>query len=622
MSAASDIYGVGLILYEMLAGRPAFDGDDFKKVARKHALERPLNPRIVNRQAKLSSELDRAVMKALEKTVKRRHESGMAFFEVLRATKEGQETWAVSAVDSSENPDDVLETQAMSSLDGSMSAEAPEEPIQTSSAESEEDIGLASTQDNLPENASQRGQTQPLSSSLTRAVLDGLSAKDSEKVESAGSDKAESDADNAVVPDESAGDVLAESVESERSETEDENGGADSLEDDEDWYADSPEQYASKTAHYDPYELEGVSRDSNLLPKIFVGVSFIAVILFLFVSNGDEPAVELDTAVDKATAATKDITANTKPTERGVKTTLPAKKPDASTPLATSATAGAEKEVDAGTEVSADGVGDVNVENNQAAEETAAEKAAAEKAAAELAAAEKAAAEKAAAEKAAAEKAAADKAAAEKAAEKAAAEKAAAAKKAAAQKKEAAKRRQERVKKAAVKSVASPTTTRKITKERRSRDTSADEATARTVEKQRREREEARKKRDERAARVKRAASALSEGSRLLKQGDHSAAKSKFNEAIKSKGLSGRALATAHAGLGGVEYELGNFSGSVREYKRSVAKVRNNAERWYLLARSYYRLGNKKDAKSSVQEALKIKPNHSKAQKLLKRVQK
>ena len=94
MSAASDIYGVGLILYEMLAGRPAFDGDDFKKVARKHALERPLNPRIVNRQAKLSSELDRAVMKALEKTVKRRHESGMAFFEVLRATKEGQETWA------------------------------------------------------------------------------------------------------------------------------------------------------------------------------------------------------------------------------------------------------------------------------------------------------------------------------------------------------------------------------------------------------------------------------------------------------------------------------------------------------------------------------------------------
>ena len=143
----------------------------------------------------------------------------------------------------------------------------------------------------------------PLSSSLTRAVLDGLSAKDSEKVESEGSDKAESDADNAVVPDESAGDVLAESVESERIETEDENGGADSLEDDEDWYADSPEQYASKTAHYDPYELEGVSRDSNLLPKIFVGVSFIAVILFLFVSNGDEPTVELDTAVDRATAA-------------------------------------------------------------------------------------------------------------------------------------------------------------------------------------------------------------------------------------------------------------------------------------------------------------------------------
>ena len=59
LNSQTDVYSVGLLLYEMPAGRPAFQGEDFKKVARKHALERPLNPRIVNRAAKLSSELDR-----------------------------------------------------------------------------------------------------------------------------------------------------------------------------------------------------------------------------------------------------------------------------------------------------------------------------------------------------------------------------------------------------------------------------------------------------------------------------------------------------------------------------------------------------------------------------------
>ena len=106
----------------------------------------------------------------------------------------------------------------------------------------------------------------------------------------------------------------------------------------------------------------------------------------------------------------------------------------------------------------------------------------------------------------------------------------------------------------------------------------------------------------------------------MLKQGDHAKAKTEFKKAIGAKGLSGSALATAHAGLGSVEYELGNFSGSVREYKRSLARVSGNAERWYLLSRSYFRLGNKKDAKSAAEKALKIKPNHAAAKRILKRV--
>ena len=34
LNSQTDVYSVGLLLYEMLAGRPAFQGEDFKKVAR------------------------------------------------------------------------------------------------------------------------------------------------------------------------------------------------------------------------------------------------------------------------------------------------------------------------------------------------------------------------------------------------------------------------------------------------------------------------------------------------------------------------------------------------------------------------------------------------------------
>ena len=117
----SDVYSAGLLSYELLAGRAAFLGDDFKKVARKHALERPLNPRIVNRSAKLSSELDRAVMKALEKTIKRRHGSATEFFQTIKGSSEGKDVWSeseeeqpVAAVNAAVD-EPVLETMAMGS---------------------------------------------------------------------------------------------------------------------------------------------------------------------------------------------------------------------------------------------------------------------------------------------------------------------------------------------------------------------------------------------------------------------------------------------------------------------------------------------------------------------------
>src|SRR6266480_5154564 len=65
VSARSDIYSVGIILYEMLAGRVPFDGDSAVTIALKQVNERPAPPSAYN--TAVSPELEEAVMRALEK---------------------------------------------------------------------------------------------------------------------------------------------------------------------------------------------------------------------------------------------------------------------------------------------------------------------------------------------------------------------------------------------------------------------------------------------------------------------------------------------------------------------------------------------------------------------------
>ncbi|MEE2757800.1 MAG: tetratricopeptide repeat protein [Myxococcota bacterium] len=72
LTQQTDLYALGLVLYEMLTGRTAFGGGDFRKTARQHAITRPLSPRIVRRQAQIPRSLDAVVMKLLEKTPTRR----------------------------------------------------------------------------------------------------------------------------------------------------------------------------------------------------------------------------------------------------------------------------------------------------------------------------------------------------------------------------------------------------------------------------------------------------------------------------------------------------------------------------------------------------------------------
>jgi len=69
----SDIYSLGVILYEMVAGRVPFEGDTPFTVGMKHKGETPQNPRELNSQ--ISDELNRLILRCLEKEKETRYQS-------------------------------------------------------------------------------------------------------------------------------------------------------------------------------------------------------------------------------------------------------------------------------------------------------------------------------------------------------------------------------------------------------------------------------------------------------------------------------------------------------------------------------------------------------------------
>ena len=79
--ARSDVYGLGATLYEILAGRPPFDGDTLITVVMQVVGEDPVPPRRV--LASIPRELETVVMKCLEKEPSRRYASARELAEDL-----------------------------------------------------------------------------------------------------------------------------------------------------------------------------------------------------------------------------------------------------------------------------------------------------------------------------------------------------------------------------------------------------------------------------------------------------------------------------------------------------------------------------------------------------------
>jgi eukaryotic-like serine/threonine-protein kinase len=177
VTAVSDLYSIGVMLYEALTGRVPFEGDSAVAVAMKQVSQAPQRPSSINPQ--ISPALDAAVMRALEKEPGQRFQSADAFIAALDAALK--------------DPGAGAGTAAFAALPPIVAT--PEEPV----AEGEEDssrliwllvaaailigllVGLALTRDTTTKVPSVTGES--LNLAFARLQQDGFDVGEVKRVE-------------------------------------------------------------------------------------------------------------------------------------------------------------------------------------------------------------------------------------------------------------------------------------------------------------------------------------------------------------------------------------------------------------------------------------------------------
>src|ERR671937_530809 len=87
VTASSDLYSVGIVLYEMLTGKVPFNGDSAIEIAMKHLNELPRPPSHL--RSEISPELDHVVLRALAKAPEDRSQTAEDFAEDLHRVEAG-----------------------------------------------------------------------------------------------------------------------------------------------------------------------------------------------------------------------------------------------------------------------------------------------------------------------------------------------------------------------------------------------------------------------------------------------------------------------------------------------------------------------------------------------------
>jgi eukaryotic-like serine/threonine-protein kinase len=87
VTASSDLYSVGIVLYEMLTGKVPFTGDSAIEIAMKHLNDAPKPPSKI--RPEIPDELDQVVLRALAKGPEDRYQSAEEFSEDLHRVEAG-----------------------------------------------------------------------------------------------------------------------------------------------------------------------------------------------------------------------------------------------------------------------------------------------------------------------------------------------------------------------------------------------------------------------------------------------------------------------------------------------------------------------------------------------------